>query len=239
MEPQPQPQLFRIRYESEFSEVSYSEPMTQEDADREIRIIEDLNSRGLSSICYGLIPYDPRVLTGSDILAAIESCDVLPTRVVDQAFNSIKAFKFACAILKRGDAAFWYFEVLDKFYSHNDVMMALAKKRDIPDYILWKLALHPYKMIRLKVAGYPRIPSGLTGLLAKDSDVQIRIVIAGRKDTPNDILEFLYNDPSVEVQRIVERRGEFETVHLRVRKSVGLTPSHYAALGICPHSGSS
>lgn len=233
---EPQPQLFRIRYESEFSEESYSDPMTQEDADREIRTIKDLNLRGLAAITYGVIPYDPSVLTDANILANIKCRDLLPRRVVDQAFQSRKAFKYACAILERDDAALWYFDILERFYSQNDVMMNLAKRGNLPDFILWKLALHPYNMVRLKVAGYPGIPSGLIKLLAKDSDERIRRAIAGRKATPNDILEVLYNDPSVEVQRIVERRVGFETAHLRVRKSVGLTSSHFANLGIYPHT---
>ena len=66
--------LFRIWYEgSEYSESTYSGPMSEEEVDRQISFIDELNAKELASISYQKCAYDPNVLSDDDILSAIQS----------------------------------------------------------------------------------------------------------------------------------------------------------------------
>jgi len=205
--------------------------MSEEEVDKQISFIDELNAKELASISYQKLSYDPSVLSESAILSAIRSQRELSKDVVKQAFNHRKAFKFAKAILDRDGAKDWYYDVFDKLGHNNNMMMELALKSDLPDFILWKLALHGYEMVRFHVAKKPNLPLGLIEALYKDSEERVRIEIARRKDVSDKILEVLYNDPSDKVRHIVEGKMGFETVHLRVRKSVGLTQRDMGLLG--------
>lgn len=225
--------LFQIWYEgSDYSDPTYSDPMSEEEVDKQISFIDELNAKELASISYRKISYDPSVLSEGSILSAIRSQGELSKDVVKQAFNHRKAFKFAKAILDRDDAKDWYYDIFDKLGHNNGMMMELALKPDTPDFILWKLVLQGYDMVRHQVAKKPDLPLGLIEMLSKDSEERVRIVIAGRRDVPDWILEVLYNDSSDKVRRIVESKKGFETVHLRVRKSVGLTQQDMGLLGV-------
>lgn len=202
--------------------------MSEEEADKLISFLDGLSDKELVTFSYQKCAPDPE----DGILSAIKSSGELSEDVIKQAFNHKKAFRFAMAILERDDAKEWYFAVFDKLGHNNEAQMALALKSDLPDFILWKLALHGYGMVRCKVAKVPNLPLGLIDVLSKDRDESVRIAIARRKDVSDKILEVLYNDPSWKVQSIVERKRGFETVHLRVRKSVGLTPQDIRNLGI-------
>jgi hypothetical protein len=220
--------LFRIWYEGS----EYSDLMSEEEADKLISVLDGLSDKELVTFSYQKCAYDPNVLSEGRILSAIKSPRELTEDVIKQAFNHKKAFKFAMAILKRGDAKKWYFAVFDKLGHNNHIQMELALKSDLPDFILWKLALYGYEMVRFHVAKKPNLPLGLIEALYKDSEERVRIEIARRKDVSDRILEVLYNDPSDKVRHIVEGKRGFETVHIRVRKSVGLTPQDIRNLGI-------
>jgi hypothetical protein len=206
--------------------------MSEEEADKLISVLDELSAKELVTFSYQKCAYDPNVLSEGGILSAIKSSGELSECVVCQALNHGKAFRFAKAILERDDAKEWYFAVFDKLGHNNHIQMELAMKSDLPDFILWKLALYGYEMVRFHVAKKPNLPLGLIEALYKDSEERVRIEIARRKDVSDRILEVLYNDPSDKVRHIVEGKRGFETVHIRVRKSVGLTPQDIRNLGI-------
>jgi len=206
--------------------------MSEEEADKLISVLDELSAKELVTFSYQKCAYDPNVLSEGGILSAIKSSGELSECVVCQALNHGKAFRFAKAILEREDAKEWYFPVFDKLGHNDHIQMEFAMKSNLPDFILWKLALYGYEMVRFHVAKKQNLPLGLIEALYKDSEERVRIEIARRKDVSDKILEVLYNDPSDKVRRIVESKRGFETVHLRVRKSVGLTPQDIRNLGI-------